>query len=194
MNESEALRKKWDLRHGANQRPVEPAMVLSANAHMLPRRGRALDLACGLGGNALYLAARELEVSAWDLSLVAVRRLKAEAEARGVRIDARARDIIAEPPPASSFDVIVVGHFLDRGLAPSIAAALRPGGLLFYQTFAREAVSDQGPSNPDYRLAHNELLQLFSGLVVRFYRDEGRVGDLSQGIRDLAMLVAQRVA
>ena len=193
MNDAEALREKWDRRHGANERPVEPAIVLRANDHLLPRRGRALDLACGLGGNALYLAERGLEVSAWDLSPVAVQRLRAEAEVRGVRIDARTRDIIRQPPPASSFDVMVVSHFLDRGLATAIAAALRPGGLLFYQTFSREAASDQGPSNPDYRLAHNELLQLFSGLVVRFYRDEGRLGEVSRGVRDLAMLVAQRL-
>ena len=67
-----------------------------------------------------------------------------------MKIASQARDIIARPPPPSSFDVIVVSHFLDRRLAPAIAWALRPGGLLFYQTFAREAVTDQGPSNPEF--------------------------------------------
>ena len=193
MNDAEALRSKWDRRHRASDRPVLPATVLTRNSHLLPDRGTALDLACGLGGNALFLAERGLRVSAWDLSPVAVERVRAEAETRGLQINAQARDIIARPPPPSSFDVIVVSHFLDRGLVPAIARALRPGGLLFYQTFAREAVTDQGPSNPEFRLQHNELLRLFAGLVVRVYRDEGRLGDLSRGVRDLAMLVAQRV-
>ncbi|WP_240905903.1 hypothetical protein [Thiorhodococcus mannitoliphagus] len=72
-----------------------------------------------------------------------------------------------------------------------MAAALRPGGLLLYQTFSREAVTDRGPSNPDYRLAPNELLRLFPGLIVRAYRDEGCVGDTRRGTRDIAFLVAQ---
>ncbi len=193
MNDSDALRSMWDLRYRDNDRPVVPATVLTRNAHLLPDRGTALDLACGLGGNAIFLAERGLLVSAWDLSPVAVERVRAAAETRGLQIAAEVRDIIARPPPPSSFDVIVISHFLDRGLAPAIAGALRPSGLLFYQTFAREAVTAQGPCNPEFRLDHNELLGLFAGLVVRAYRDEGRLGDLSRGVRDLAMLVAQRV-
>ena len=193
MNDSDALRSMWDRRHSDNDRPALPATVLTRNAHLLPSRGTALDLACGLGGNALFLAASGLTVSAWDISPVAVERVLAQADTGGLQIEAWARDIIARPPPPSSFDVIVVSHFLERSLAPAIALALRPGGLLFYQTFTREAVTDQGPSNQESRLQQNELLRLFAGLVVRAYRDEGRLGDLSRVVRDLAMLVAQRV-
>ena len=53
-------------------------------------------------------------------------------------------------------------------------------------------MTDQGPSNPAYRLDTNELLRLFPHLIVRFYREEGRVGDLTDGKRDIAQLVAQR--
>jgi hypothetical protein len=88
--------------------------------------------------------------------------------------------------------VIVVSHFLDRSLAPAIIAALRPGGLLFYQTFSRVAVTDRGPEDPAFRLAENELLELFKPLKVRIYREEGRLGDTSQGWRDIAMLVAEK--
>jgi SAM-dependent methyltransferase len=139
------------------------------------------------------LAELGLEVKAWDLSAVAVRRLGETALQRGLpNLQEQVRDVEQAPPPADSFDVIVVSYYLERTLAPRIAAALRPGGLLFYQTFTRLAVGDEGPSNPAYRLDDNELLRLFSGLRLRFYREENRLGDLSRGARDVAMLVAER--
>jgi tellurite methyltransferase len=188
----DALRSKWDERYAHSDREPLPAPVLAENLHLLPSAGRALDLACGLGANALLLAQRGLDTSAWDLSPVAIEHLMEEAKARGLGISAEVRDAQARPPEPQSFDVIVVSHFLDRGLMPAIAGALRPGALLFYQTFSREAVSDWGPSNPCFRLETNELLRLLPQLVVRVYREEGRVGDLSRGARDIAMLVAQR--
>ena len=100
--------------------------------------------------------------------------------------------MLVHPPDPDSFDVICVGHFLERSLCPKIAAALRPGGLLFYQTFTEERVDDGGPGNPAFRLGCNELLRLFPDLVVRLYREEGRVGDMTRGFRNRAQLIAQR--
>ena len=100
--------------------------------------------------------------------------------------------MLARPPQPDAFDVIVVSRFLERDLAPAIHAALRPQGILYYQTFTRSHVDDSGPSSPEYRLADNELLHLFASMRVLCYREEGRVGDLSRGFRNEAMLVAQR--
>ena len=160
--------------------------------HLLPTAGNALDLACGLGANGLLLAQRGLETLAWDLSPVAVEKLNAEAARRGVALRAEARDVAAQPPEAERFDVVVVAHFLDRALCPAIAAALRPGGLLFYQTFTRARVDERGPSNDDFRLGENELLQLFPGLTLLHYHEEGLVGDTGQGLRNVAQLIARR--
>lgn len=187
----EHLRAKWDARYRDSDRVPSPAKVLADNLHLLPMSGRALDLACGLGANALLLAERGLDVSAWDLSPAALRQLREESHRRGLNIDIHVRDIQARPPASGSFDIIVVSHFLDRAIIPAIADALSPGGLLFYQTFTCEAVSNRGPSNPGYRLAPNELLRLFPGLILRAYREDGRVGDLTRGSRDVAFLVAQ---
>jgi SAM-dependent methyltransferase len=158
----------------------------------VPPRGRALDLACGRGANALFLAARGLEVDAWDFSPVAIERLTGAAEARGLQIAAEVRDVVARPPPAGIYGVILVSYFLERSLAPALQAALRPGGLLFYQTFVHETVSSTGPTDARYRLGPGELLALFSKLRPRYFRDDGRIGDLSQGVRDVALLVAER--
>lgn len=168
------------------------AAVLAENLQLLPATGEALDLACGLGANALLMARQGLRARAWDLSAVAIKHLNEAAVKAGVSLIGEVRDVDAMPPEPGRFDVIVVAHFLNRDLASAITAALRPDGLLFYQTFSREAVTDSGPSNPAYRLNTNELLRLFPGLVLRFYREEGRVGDCRRGTRDLAQLVAQR--
>lgn len=193
MTES-SLKTKWDARHGDPLKQPIAAEVLAQNRHLLPARGSALDLACGLGGNALMLAEQGLEVTAWDLSPVAIQRLRETAGRRGLRsLLAEVRDLEQSPPPEQCFDVIVVSYYLDRELVPHIIAALKPGGLLFYQTFTRIAMGEEGPSNPDYRLGDNELLRLFGVLKLRVYREENLLGDPAQGTRDVAMLVAQRV-
>jgi SAM-dependent methyltransferase len=187
-----SCREHWDQRHARGDAPSGPSLVLRDHEHLLPASGRALDLACGLGANALWLAQRGLQVSAWDISPVAIERLSAAAGAAGLTVDAQVRDVIASPPPPECFDLIVVTQFLERRLAPAIAAALNPGGLLCYQTFVADGVSDSGPRNPAYRLGPNELLRLFPDLRVCVYRDEGRLGDCARGVRDIALLVASR--
>ena len=187
---AEDARAKWDrIYSGAREAEPEPAVVLEESAHLLPSKGDALDLACGLGGNALFLARRGLTVSAWDISKVAVGRLASLAEKSGLPLEAEVRDVEAEPFPREAFDVVVVSRFLARPLAKAIIGSLKPGGLLFYQTYVREKLTSTGPSNPDYLLEENELLTLFSGLRVLVYREEGRFGDLSAGSRDEAFFV-----
>jgi tellurite methyltransferase len=190
--DAEALKAKWDLRHAVAGGQPEPAAVLSENLHLLPNRGRALDLACGLGANATLLARHGFEVAAWDLSPVAVSRVREVAGDMNLPISAEVRDVCARPPEPGTFDCIVVAYFLERSLAPKLVAALRPGGLLFYQTFSRDSVSCRGPANPQYRLATNELLRLLPGLILRFYREEGRAGDLDRGTRDLVQFIGQK--
>ena len=184
---------KWDhIYKGSDDKTGKPCRVLSSHSHLLPTGGAALDLACGRGGNALFLAARGYNTRAWDISAVAIQRLADLARQRGVPLTAQQRDVTADPPEPESFDVIVVSRFLDQALAPAICAALKEQGLLFYQTFIREKVSDFGPHNPAYRLQANELLHLFSSLHLIYYHEEGSVGDTGQGIRNEAMLIAQK--
>lgn len=193
---SEQEQKKWDSRYRNTATAIaepEPAYVLHEYGYLLPAGGNALDLAAGLGGNALYLAQRGLHCTAWDISAVAMERLAAQASAKGLTITCQVRDVVAQPPAEQSFDVIVVSRFLHRALCDDIAAALRPGGLLYYQTFTRDKTDNtQGPSNPDFLLEPNELLQLFPDLIVRVYREDGLVGDASRGLRNEACLVGEK--
>jgi 2-polyprenyl-3-methyl-5-hydroxy-6-metoxy-1,4-benzoquinol methylase len=183
---------KWDKRYLQVDTIPCACDVLIQNTHLLPASGRALDLACGLGGNSLLLAQAGLKVSSWDISSVAIQRLSDRCQEQGMLVDAAVRDVIAEPPQPEEFDVIVVSHFLARRLVKQIEAALKPNGVLFYQTFCQQKVAQIGPSNSDYLLAENELLDLFSTLRVRVYREEALIGDTEKGWRNQAMLVAQK--
>ena len=187
------VREKWNHRHSQADAAGKPAKVLTENPHLLPLAGNALDLACGRGGNALYLAEKTgLCVDAWDISNVAIDRVQSEAKAKGLIVNAQVKNISLHPPKAKSYDVIIVTHFLDRALASVLIEALRPDGLLFYQTFTQTAVSNEGPSSSGMRLKDNELLELFRPLHVCVYREEGMLGDVEQGWRNLAMLVAKK--
>ncbi len=185
---------RWDARHRQaddNNRP-QACAVLREYRHLLPATGQAVDIACGRGGNALLLAASGLTASAWDYSGVAIGKLRRHAEQLGLPLSTEVRDVTAQPPPQAAFDIIVVCHFLERDLAQPLVAALKPGGLLFYQTFIMDKVTDHGPSNPDYRLAPNELLTLFADLRVVYYREEGRLGNTDQGFRDRAQFIGHK--
>lgn len=186
-------RDKWDTRyrsgHGVDSRP---AAVLVEHLHLLPAHGRALDLACGTGANAIELARAGLQVEARDISGVALEILARQATLAGVVVDTVRQDVLADPLPAAAYDVIVICRFLERSITAGIISALRPGGLLFYQTWTVDKPPEIGPANPDYLLQRNELLQLFNGLAIVVYREESTVGDLARGHRNEAILIAQK--
>ncbi|MDH5178468.1 MAG: methyltransferase domain-containing protein [Gammaproteobacteria bacterium] len=182
---------KWDQRYRLNEEPPVAARVLTENLHLLPAQGTALDFACGLGGNALLLAREGLETLAWDISPVAIVKLQQTADDQQLPVTAEVRDVMKHPLPEQHFDVIVVSYFLERSLAPALQKALKPNGLLFYQTFNQTRLTGRGPQNPDYRLAENELPALFAGLKIRYYREDGLTGELTSGLRDESLLVAQ---
>ncbi len=181
--------EKWNTRYRKAETKPSPCCVLLENSHLLPSQGKALDLACGLGGNALLLAERGLESVAWDLSPVGIERLQQIAGDRRLKVRAEIHDLANGSLPESGFDVIVVSRFLERELFPVLIDSLTPGGLLYYQTFTRAHVGNKGPNDPSYRLGENELLSLCQGLRILVYREEGMTGNIAKGFRDEAMLV-----
>ncbi len=185
---------KWNSIYASDDHgSLQAAKVLQENTHLLPATGLALDVACGLGANALLLAQQGLETYAWDISQTALDRLQARALQLNISLQLEMRDLDTNPPAANSFDVIVVSRFLQRALIPQLHAALREDGLIYYQTFLKEKTSDSGPRNPDFRLGRNELLHFFQNLQILCYREEGIIGDVNQGFRNEAMLIARKI-
>ncbi|ALP54335.1 hypothetical protein Tel_14930 [Candidatus Tenderia electrophaga] len=192
---SDPTQEKWDRIYSQTREQAVPAMaVVRDNLHLVPEAGAGLELACGLAANSFALAEAGLEMDAWDISPVAVEQINRRAADSGLPVRGEARDVVSRPPASGRYDVVVVSHFLDRSIIPAIQDCLKPGGLVFYQTFTQTRVSEGGPTNLDFRLADNELLQLFKGFKVLVYREEGRQGDTTQGFRNEALLVAQKPA
>lgn len=187
------LQLKWDAIYTENTETPKASEVLLCNQHLLPTHGNALDLACGLGGNALFLAQQGLQLEAWDISGIALAKLGELAQKQNLPITTHHCLITADLLPKNQFDVIVISRFLDRSLCNAIMAALKTEGLLFYQTFTRNKVDQQGPSNPDYLLDCNELLRLFSPLNLIFYQEFGRTGNLQHGNRNEASYIGQKL-
>jgi SAM-dependent methyltransferase len=166
-----------------------PNEWLVSNADLLPVSGVALDVACGRGRNALWLAERGLAVHAVDRDATALASLRESATAGRVVIDTEIVDLETETVPLddSRYDAIVVVHYLHRPLFPHLIAALRPGGVLVYETFTIAQARRGRPTNPAFLLQPGELVSLATGLEPLAMR-EGTFGD-----RDVASLVARKL-
>ncbi len=168
-----------------------PADWLVEQAAWLPRSGRALDVACGSGRNALFLADRGLEVVGLDRDEEALDRAAERARARSLEVTWRAQELEQGwRPELDAWDLILVSRFLFRPLLPALGPALRPGGRLFYSTFSRDQRAFGRPHREDFLLAPNELLEACRGLRVRHYFDGVRGHE--QASEAVVELVAER--
>ena len=186
-----SIEVKWDGLH-EKASFSSPANVLVENSFLLPDQGSALDIASGLGANALFLAEQGLDVHAWDISSVALNKLQLKAKQKNLSISVKQVFIQPNCIPKNAFNVIVVSRFLDRSLCNAIMESLKPDGLLFYQTYVRDKLASSGPKNPDFLLARNELLKLFQPLKVVVYEENSLIGDLAYGERSEALFVGQK--
>jgi len=163
-------RTRWDDRYQTDERwRVDHAPFPWLVEHTPPtQNGLALDIACGLGHNGLWLAGQGYRVIGVDISLVALRRgLKA---ARCQNLDKRVLfaqvDMDHFRPSPASFDLIGVARFLNRDLFPAIISALKPGGLLLYATL-NWRYAEFSPETPSvYLLSPGELEQAFATLEI----------------------------
>ena len=190
---STAERDKWDERYrdGAYEHRTHPTALL---AEWLPhlRGGAALDVACGAGRNALFLAAKGFAVDALDISTVGLERGRHAAAERGLSIRWLCTDL-DEPSvaalPTATYDLIVWVRYIHRGLMPHLIERLRPGGTLLCEQHLATDRAVAGPTNPEFRLEPGELLRSAAGLRV-LHQYEGEKTDPDGRPVILAQLVA----
>jgi 2-polyprenyl-3-methyl-5-hydroxy-6-metoxy-1,4-benzoquinol methylase len=175
-----ADRERWDARHaavGAAGPPGPmPPDVLRGREHLLPGDGRALDVACGRGTVAVWLAGRGLTVDAVDISEVGLAAGAELASATGVggRVRWWAHDLAAGLPAACTgpYDAVVCQRFRNPDLYPVMAGLLAPGGLLAVTVLSEV---DEGPGR--FRAPAGELLAAFGAFTVLHHAE--RAGEAS---------------
>ncbi|NIA25967.1 MAG: methyltransferase domain-containing protein [Gammaproteobacteria bacterium] len=163
-------REHWNRRYGEGW-PMEPSPFLESIADLLPRSGRALDVAGGNGRNALWLADRGLSVTVVDVSDAALAVAADVARARGLTLDLVNADLETDDLPAGPWDLIVCFHYLQRSLFPKMAEALAPGGVLVC-AIATVRNLERHPRPPrEHVLDEGELPGLVRGLTVVYYEE-----------------------
>lgn len=185
----EADRLKWDSRYReAAGAPAMPSPLLVELDPILPRQGRALDVAGGLGRHALWLARRGFDTTLADISPVALEHTQGLAEAEGLAVRTLAVDLETDPLPAGPWNVIVCVHFLWRPLFAAAAKALAPGGLLAVAHPTRSNLQRHERPGPAHLLDDGELPGLLpDSLEILHYDERWR-----EDGRHEAQLVARR--
>lgn len=173
-----------------------PSAWLLENIDLVPQGGRVLDVACGKGRHALWLAEQGFDVHAIDRNAEAITSLRQSAERRGLRVTTAVIDLETDPVPpvATGFDAVLVFNYLHRPLLPWLLDAVTPGGRIFYETFTTRQAERGHPRNPDFLLKDGELpalvtLRLDSGFAP-FTVLRAREGEF--GGRFIASIVAER--
>lgn len=139
-----------------------PSPWIVQHAACIPKAGRVLDLACGSGRHAIWLAAQGYQVEAVD------RDVQAVAPMQGMRnINVTISDIEtgAWPESQEKYDGIVVSRYLFRPLLAKLATMLKPDGVLIYETFMAGNEHYGRPRNPDFLLKPDELKTVYAPLL-----------------------------
>ena len=184
---SAADREKWDRRYreGAYQGRPHPSVFLEECVPALPQPGRALDLACGTGRNAVFLADMGFAVDAVDISAEAL----GIGRARTPKLPIRwlEHDLDSGFAPDASYDVIVNIRFVNLPLLESLVPWLCPNGVMIVEQHLATTRDDViGPRNPAFRVAPGELARLASTLAIErveedvFSDPDGRKAALSR--------------
>lgn len=184
----------WNERYRLRERPKEdldttPALLVVETATK-PAPGRALDLACGAGRNAVWLAEQGWEVTAVDAAEEAIEILRSRAKERGLKIDTVVANLEQDEFEIgpSRWDLIVMCYYLQRNLFQEAKRGVKPGGILISIVHITEPGEEAGP----HRLLPGQLDQFFSDWEI-LHRYEGKPNDSAHD-RAVAELVARRPA
>ena len=155
-------RDRWNRRYREDPPPETPAAIVRQHVDDLPR-GAVLDVACGGGRNAIFLAERGFDVTAVDVSDEALDRARRRADEAGVDVDFVRTDANAMDLEAGAYDAVVVTYFRTRERLPDLLDALAPGGVLLYEHRLRTGEGHR------FRVRPNELLHACLDLrIVRY--------------------------
>jgi len=188
---SETERLEWDRRYtdGEYRPRTWPSPFLEAWLDRLPR-GRALDLGCGAGRNALRLAEAGHQVEAIDIAASAIDMARTEGRRRGLEVTWKAADLDDAELERDAYDVITVIRYVNRPMWPRLITALAPDGWLLIEHHLQTTADVDGPGSPDFRLRPQELIEAFRSLRIVYYEEVLETARRERKAYALARLVA----
>jgi 2-polyprenyl-3-methyl-5-hydroxy-6-metoxy-1,4-benzoquinol methylase len=193
---SQAERDKWDARYraGAYAERPHPTALLAEWLDRLPR-GRALDVACGAGRNALFLAEAGHAVDAVDISSAGLERGRVAAGERGVAVSWHCVDLEERSDllPRGPYDLVVWVRYVNAALWPAVVSRLAPGGHVLVEQHLATSAEVVGPTSPAFRLAPGELARAAADLAT-VHAHEGLIVDPDGRTAAVAQLIARRRA
>jgi SAM-dependent methyltransferase len=184
--------QRWDKRYRSERETwLErgPRALLGRFIEQLPRTGLALDAACGVAASGLLLARRGLRVIALDISEYALRLARQRARAEGLSLQAAVVDLSRARFPEENFDIILNFRFLERETFPAYRRTLKPGGWLFFETYANLGGN---PSPREYYLEPGELKTAFEDFEIIYWEERELPESENHPARGLASLVARK--
>ena len=168
-------RAKWDLRYqeGAYSGRSYPSEFLVEETASLYSSGKALDLACGSGRNALYLASQGFRVDAMDVSTVGLELAAEKSNGLGLTINWLNRDLLESPDlPENYYDLIVMFRFVAPELLAGLSKSLVGGGSLIIEEHLEWSTKDVGgPSGNRFRVSPNYLRNACHGMDLLNYSE-----------------------
>jgi SAM-dependent methyltransferase len=150
-----------------------------------------LDIACGAGRNALWLAERGFAVDAVDISAAALTRAQEAAEDRGLRLNLLEHDLDEPLALSADYQLILVIRYVNLPLLQELVEQLTPGGWLICEQHLVSDVEVIGPTNPAYRVAPGALAAAAQDLDIQWV-EEGVVTEPDGRLAALSQLVARR--
>jgi SAM-dependent methyltransferase len=164
-------RDKWNQRYSEDSyRKNNPVTLLSDWLPAIPV-GRALDVACGAGRNAILLAQNGFEVDAIDISRAGLDQARQTAEKQGLGVNWIEHDLDETYPFADNYHLIAVMWYVDLELIRKLCKCLAPGGYLVCE---EHLVSEQdviGPTSENFRVAPGALRAAVAGLEILLYEE-----------------------
>ena len=154
--------------NGEHLSVAEPSAWVQHWAPQVRAGGAVLDVACGSGRHSRFFALLGHVVDAVDRDAAAIAAL---AETPGIHALCADIEIGPWPYAGRQFAAVIVTNYLHRPLFPDLMAAIAPGGLLIYETFAEGNEAYGRPVNPDFLLRRGELLERVGAMQVLAFED-----------------------
>ncbi|MZG52505.1 MAG: class I SAM-dependent methyltransferase [Nitrospinae bacterium] len=165
-------KEKWNAKYAGDSYITgkEPCEWLKTQSGLLPGGGKALDIAAGEGRNSVFAASLGFEVVSMDISEVALAKAQRLADEKNVKITILSTDLDNSSLPENEYDLVLCFNFLERKLFPEIRKTLKPGGILFYETFNVDYLKYSN-FKKEWVLEPNELLKAFNDFRILRYQE-----------------------